>query len=456
LPEITVTTSVALNLLTDPRTGAVHLPGDPGYDAVRRPWNLAVEQRPAAVALPQSTAEVAAVIRSAASAGLQVTAQGTGHNTGPLGDLSDTVLLRTSAMTGARVDPVTGRVTVRAGTLWLEAVEAAAAAGRSVLHGSSPDIGVVGYSLGGGLGWYARRLGLQTNSVTAAEVVLADGSVVRTDAAHEAELFWALRGGGGNIGVVTELEFRSFPHTSAYAGMLLWDWSAAEQVLPRWAADAPDDVTTSFRLMQLPPLPQLPPFLRGRQLVVIDGAVLADDDRAQVLLAPLRELRPEMDTFARAPASSLIRLHMDPEGPTPSVSATSTLAELPEAAIDTVLTVAGPGSGSTLLAAELRQLGGALSRPAPGGGALHCMPGQFLMYGVAVAPDAEAARRGQADADRLADALSPWSNGSPYLNLTEQAVDMSTAFGAEAWARLRALRAAVDPAGVLRANHPIP
>jgi hypothetical protein len=162
-----------------------------------------------------------------------------------------------------------------------------------------------------------------------------------------------------------------------------------------------------------------------------------------------------MDTFARAPASSLIRLHMDPEGPTPSVSATSTLAELPEAAIDTVLTVAGPGSGSTLLAAELRQLGGALSRPAPGGGALRCMPGQFLMYGVAVAPDAEAARRGQADADRLADALSPWSNGWPYLNFTEQAVDMSTAFSAEAWACLRALRAAVDPAGILRANHPI-
>jgi FAD/FMN-containing dehydrogenase len=347
---------------------------------------------------------------------------------------------------------------VRAGTLWLPAVEAAAAVDRAVLHGSSPDVGVVGYSLGGGMGWYARRLGLQTNSVTAAQVVLADGSVVRADAGHEPDLFWALRGGGGNFGVVTELEFRSYEITAPYAGMLLWDWAHAEQVFSRWSqwgAEAPDEVTTSFRLLQLPPLPELPPFLRGRQLVVIDGAVLADDERAEQILAPLRELRPELDTFARVPAASLSRLHMDPEGPTPAVSATTMLAELPEAARDTVLSVAGPGSGSSLLAAEFRQLGGALGREDAGAGALSKVDGAFLCFGVAIAPHAEAARVGQADADRLVHALEPWSTGSRYLNFSESPVDPGTAYDAVTLARLRAVRAAVDPTGVFRANHRI-
>ena len=439
--------------------GTVLRPADAGYAAARLPWNVAVPQRPAAVAVPRDTAEVGAVVRAAAAAGLRVAPQGTGHNAGPLGDLSDTLLLRTSAMTGARLDQATGRVTVRGGTLWLEAVEAAAAHGRTVLHGSSPDVGVVGYSLGGGMGWYARQLGLQTNSVTGAEIVLADGSVVRTDADHEPDLFWALRGGGGNFGVVTELEFASYDFTTAYAGMLLWDWAHAEQVLPRWAAwaaEAPYDVTTSFRLMQLPPLEELPPFLRGRQLVVLDGAVRTGDDaRAEALLAPLRALRPEIDTFGRVATSSLVRLHMDPEGPTPAVSNTALLSGLPDDAIATVLSVAGPGSSSALLAAELRQLGGAMSRPAPGAGAMPCVEGQFLLFGVAVAPDADAAAAGQASADRLVATLAPWSTGRRYLNFTETSVPSASGYDRTSLDRLRRVRAAVDPTGLFRANHPV-
>jgi FAD/FMN-containing dehydrogenase len=268
-----------------------------------------------------------------------------------------------------------------------------------------------------------------------------------------------LRGGGGNLGVVTELEFASYDFTTAYGGLLLWDWSHAEHVLPRWAAwaaEAPDEVTTSFRLMQLPPFPELPPFLRGRQLVVIDGAVRTDDDaRAEALLAPLRALRPEVDTFARVPTSSLVRLHMDPEGPTPAVSDTTLLAGLPAAAIDTVLEVAGPGSGSTLLAAELRQLGGAVGRPAPGGGALPRIDGAFMVFGVAVAPDAQAARAGQAGADRLVEALAPWSTGRRYLNFTERPVPAASGYDPASLERLRAVRRAVDPAGLFRANHPV-
>src|SRR5262249_1530904 len=162
-----------------------------------------------------------------------------------------------------------------------------------------PDVGVAGYSLGGGMGWYARQLGLQTNSVTAIELVTADGSLVRATAETEPELFWALRGGGGNFGVATALEFALYPTTSAYAGLLAWDWHRWEGVLRRyvdWTASAPDSVPTSLRLMQLPPLPMLPEPVRGRQLIVIDGAVLGD--APEPVIAALRELRPEIDTFA--------------------------------------------------------------------------------------------------------------------------------------------------------------
>ncbi|SEK79596.1 FAD/FMN-containing dehydrogenase [Blastococcus sp. DSM 46786] len=436
--------------------GFVHLPGDAPYDEFRTAWNLAVDQRPAAVAVPAGTDEVVAVVRAAAAAGLRIAPQGTGHNAGPLGSLDDVVLLRTSRMREVTVDPVRGRARVQAGALWDDVVPEAGRHCVTVLHGSSPDVGVVGYSLGGGIGWYARALGLQTNSITAAEVVTADGTVLQVDADRHPELFWALRGGGGNVGIVTELEFRTYPFDTAYAGMLVWDWAHAEQVLGRWAewaVRAPDEVTTAFRIMQLPPLPDIPEPFRGRQLVIIDGAVLADDERAAGLLAPLRELAPELDTFGRVPTDTLSRLHMDPEEPTPEVSSTSILGSLPPEGVAVLLGVAGPGSSSSLFMVELRQIGGALARPAPGAGAVPCLDGQFVLLAGALAPTPEMAAQGLAEADAVTAALSPWANGRHYLNFAEDAVDAATGYRPEDWRRLQAIRAVVDPDGRIVANH---
>jgi FAD/FMN-containing dehydrogenase len=440
-------------------SAAVHLPGDPGYDAARMPWNVAVDQRPAAVACPTDAEEVREVVRAAAGSGLRVAPQGTGHNAGPLGSLADCVLLRTSAMTDVHIDAENRVARVGAGVLWADVVEAAAEHGLAALHGSSPDVGVVGYSLGGGIGWYARQLGMSTNSVLAVDLVLGDGSLVRADEHTNPDLFWAVRGGGGNFGVVTAMELRLFDIATAYAGMLLWDQDHAERVLRTWAdwsLDAPDCVTTSFRMLNLPPMPELPEFLRGRQLVVIDGAVLAEDERAEEVLADLRALEPEMDTFARVPAASLTRLHMDPEGPTPGVSASTILEDLPEPAVESFLALTGRGSGSTLLAAELRQLGGALSRPAEGAGALPMLEGRFVLFGVAIAATPEMGAQGHADAVALVDALSAYSSGRDYLNFAETAVDASRSFSEDSWMRLKGIRSAVDPTGLLVANHRVP
>ena len=431
-------------------------PGDAGYDEARMGFNLAVDQHPAAIAYPGSAGEVADLVRGARAAGLRVAVQGGAHNAGPQGSLDNALLIRTTRMDDVRIDPEARRARVGAGVLWEAVVEAATPHGLAALHGSSPNVGVVGYSLGGGLGWLARRHGLQVNRITAAEIVTADGAIVQVDAQREPDLFWALRGGGGNVGIVTELEFELLPLTHAYAGMLAWDWSLSERVLQRWAAwaaEAPEDVTTSARIMQLPPLPDIPAAIRGRQLVVVDGAILGDPQVAAELLAPLRDLAPEIDMFGTVPMPALARIHGDPEEPLPSASSTGMLAELPPEAVSAFVRAAGPGSGSSLVMAELRQLGGAAGRPVPGGGAVSHIDGAFLAFALGGAVDEEDHTRTLIHADRVIDALAPWSGGRLYLNFVEEEIETGVAFDAGTLERLLAIRAQVDPTGLFRPNH---
>ncbi len=436
----------------------VVLPGDPGYDAARTPWNLAVDQRPAAVAIPRTVAEVSAVVRAAASVGLRVAPQSSGHAAAPLeGRLDGSVLLRLHELTGVEVDAERRVARVTGGTLWGDVVAAAAPHGLAALHGSSPDVAVAGYVLGGGLSFYGRQHGLASQSLTALDVVLADGSVCRATEHENPELFWALRGGGGGFGVVVGLELGLLPIADLVAGMMLWPVERAPEVVrawARWTREVPETVTTSLRLMSFPPLPELPPFLSGRRLVIVDGALLEDDHRAAELLGALRALAPEMDTFARIPSAQLISVHMDPPGPTPAVSDHAVLDDLPDAAVEALLGEVGPGTTTSLMFAELRHLGGALGRPAPGPGALSRLPGDYALFCVAVAPVAEAATVGLADAAATVAALAPWSSGRRVLNFSDRAdVGAVTAFSQDAWARLVAVKAAVDPDGVFQPNH---
>lgn len=440
--------------------GAVHLPGDPSYDMARTPWNLLVSDYPAAVTYPAFPDEVAEVLRAASSLGLHVAAQGTGHGAPPLaGRLTDAVLLRTSAMNELHVDPGRRIARVGAGVLWGDVARAAGAHGLAGLHPSSPGVGVAGYSIGGGIGWYARRLGLQCNAVTAVELVLADGTFVRATEDTEADLFWAVRGGGTPLGVVCALEFRLFPLETVVAGYLAWDAAAVEQVLPRWVewcASAPDETTTAFRLLDVPDDDAMPGDVRGRRLVVVDGAVLGDDAAATAVLAPLRALAPEIDTVTRVPAASLVDLHLDPEGPTPAYASSTLVSELPDAAVAAILEAVGPDSGTVLTVAELRQLGGALSRPAPGAGVLSALDGEFLALGLGLDPENGDWDRQRADAARFLAAVEPWASGRTYLPMLDDAVDTRKAFPPEVHARLSAIRRSVDPDGLFMPPHPSP
>ena len=437
-------------------TGDVVAPGDKEYDLARRAWNLAVDQRPALVAFPADAADVRAVVDFARVRGLRVAPQGTGHNASPLPRLDDVILLSTQRMRGVEIDVERRIARVAAGTLWIEVTEASSPHGLAPRSGSSPDVGVIGYTLGGGLSWLGRKYGLAANSVTAIELVTADGRFVRATADHEADLFWALRGGGGNLGVACAMEFRLYEEPAVYAGMLLWPAEAAREVLAawvEWTRTVPDEVTTSARILHVPPLPELPEVVRGRSIVVIDGAVAGGVADPAAVLAPLRRLAPEVDTFAHVPPVALSRIHMDPEQPMPYMGHGELLGELDAAAIDAIVDVSGPESG--LFMAELRHLGGAVGRVPEGAGAAGRLHGQYLSFAGGMVASPEMAEAVEAGLDRLGAALAPWANGAHYLNFTEKRVDPATFYAPADYARLQAIRATVDPRGLFVANHAV-
>jgi FAD/FMN-containing dehydrogenase len=438
----------------------VHVPGDPAYDSGRAAWNLAAQQRPAAVALPRSVDDVSRLVRAANRAGLRVAAQNTGHAASTLvaRGLGDIVLVRLGALDGVYVDAANRTARVEGGAVWRDVVAAAAPHGLTGLHGSSPHVGVTGYTLGGGLSFYARKHGLAANSVVGVEIVTADGDIVRADERTNPDLFWAVRGGGGNFGIVTALEFRLHPIADAYAGMLLWEIGATPEVVPAWAEwcrTAPEEVTTSLRIMRFPPLPHLPEFLRGRSLVIIDGAALLDDDAASEALAPLRALAPEMDTFGRIPAAGVTEMHMDPVDPVPAAGAGAMLARLDDDAVEAFLAAVGPGVETPVFVAELRQLGGALAQPVEGGGALSHLAGSHAAMFIAMAPTPEMAVAGDEAVAGVVAALAAWSEGRNFPNFSDRPIDPASAYEPDAWARLRRVKAAVDPDGLFLANHEI-
>jgi FAD/FMN-containing dehydrogenase len=440
------------------KTEALVLPHEPNWNEARRAWNLAVDQRPAAVALPESAEDVAAVVRWARARGLRIAPQGTGHAAGAMGSLAHTVLVKTERMRGVEIDPERRVARVEAGVVWEEVSKAAAEHGLAALAGSSSDVGVVGYTLGGGISWLGRRYGLAANNVVAVELVNADGEHVRVDADHEPELFWALRGGGGSFGIVTALEFSLFPVSEVYAGILFFPLERGREVLRawrRWVEDVPDEVTSVGRFLQFPPVPAIPEHLRGGSFVAIEATCLLQASEADELLRPLRDLGPAMDTFATIPIEQLRHLHMDPEHPVPGLGDGMLLDDFPAEAIDAIVAAAGTESRSPLLSVEVRHLGGALRRADASHGALASIEAGFAMFAVGTAMTPEMGAAVKAHLEVLQSVLARWDAGRDYLNFTERRVRGERFYGDLTHRRLQAVKSEVDPEDVFRSNHPI-
>lgn len=437
--------------------GTALLPGEPGWDQARQAWQLTADQHPAAVVIAASTRDVVATVNAARGAGLRVAAQLTGHNAGPLGSLTDTVLLRTSGLTGITIDPGTSTARVGAGVVWGDVAAAAAPFGLAGLAGTAPDVGVVGYTLGGGMSWLGRVHGVAANHVVSAEVVTADGQVRNVDENNDPELFWALRGGGGSFAVVTALEFGLVPVPNLHAGTLFFPLDRASEVLHawrQWIATVPDEITSLGRLLRFPPLPDIPEPVRGQSFVVVELASVLGQEETDAVLAPLRALGPVMDTVHPSTAIELGAIHMDPPTPVPVTGDGGLLMDLPADALDAYLSAVGPELDFPLLTTEIRHLGGAFAPDPARGGAVSGFEAGYAIYTGTITPDEASVKATHVVLDRLRDALRPWSAPVTYLNFSER--PGGDPFADDATLdRLRRVKAMYDPADVVRGNHPV-
>lgn len=439
--------------------GRVATPADADWDEARLAWNLVADQHPEAVALVESAEDVAATVRFAVEQGLKVAGQGTGHGAGPMPPLAGTILIKTERMRGIEVDADACTARVEAGVLAAELGEAAGEHGLCSLPGSSPDVGVVGYSLGGGMSWLGRRYGFACNRIAAIELVTADGEQRTVDAENDADLFWALRGGGGGYAIVTALILDLLPIADVYGGALLFPAAVgapAVRAYRDWAANVPEEVTSVVRFVTPPPLPDVPEPLRGVPLLTIDGAFIGGQAEGEALIAPLREIgEPIMDTFGQIPTAELNRIHMDPESPVPGLGDGFTIAELSDEAIDAFVSVAGPDSGSPLLFSELRQVGGAFARPAEGGGALSSLDAAYVLSSIGVPMTPELGEAIPPYLARVEETMRPWAADGGYFNFTEKPCDVEAILPPEVCARLAEVKRQWDPERRIVANHAV-
>jgi FAD/FMN-containing dehydrogenase len=434
-----------MNALPQLRTlveGRVLLPSDAGFDAARAPWNRAVRQPVAAVVEAAGADDVAAVVRYARDAGLAVSAQPNGH--GATGDVDGVVLLRTGALDGLSVDPVARTARVGAGVSWGRVQAAAAEHGLTGLAGSAPGVSVTGYTLGGGLSWFGRAHGWAADSVLAFEVVDADGARSRVTADSDPDLFWALRGGGGDFAMVTEVEFRLHPAPQLYGGRLLWPGHLAPAALDafrRVTEAAPPELSLWWTRIGPP---------GGAPLVAVDTAFLGDATAAKELLRPLEDVgTPIADSRAPMSPADLGTITADPTDPGPGMSRTRTLTGLDGDAA----AILAEGPVDPLLLLQLRHVGGALAEPSDTPLGALAEPYLAYAFGLPLSPEAAA---GIGDrCDRLFGELGDRVGRRRPYTLLAPGDSAADAFTPEALDRLRRIKRERDPRGVIRANFPV-
>ncbi|WP_214410537.1 FAD-binding oxidoreductase [Sphaerisporangium fuscum] len=443
---------------------AVAWPGEPAYQDATEVFNLVSPARPCAAVTVTTVAEVRAALRFAASRRLGVRVHTTGHASATARSMRDALLIRTRMKGAVEIDPGRRLARIPAGTRWGAVVAAAAPYGLTPPHGSSPDVGVVGYLLRGGMSFYSRKVGLAANSVRAVELVTADGELRRVDAATDPELFWALRGGGGGFGVVTAVEVALFPVAKVITGAAFWPAAHASRLLRewrRWTVEAPWEVSTSARIMNLPPLPEVPTVLSAGPTLCVDGVVLieSEDDipaaerRSEELLAPLRKVAdPVMYSWELTEPADVLSAHMDPSDPVPIVGDHMLLREIGDEGVDELLRVIGPGSGSPLITAGLRQLGGAYAVPDPSGGALSHLDARYAYSGAGVPGGTLTAGAIREHCARVRFTLSPWDTGRTAPTFVESFEQPQGHLSPDGIAAVDRVRERVDPGGLFRTD----
>ncbi len=422
--------------------GRVLLPGDPGFDIARKPWNLTVDQSVLAVAEVADATDAAALIRYARDAGLSVAAQPNGH--GASDAVGGTILVRTRNLAEVRVDPDAQTATIGAGVSWGQVQAIAGESGLTGLAGSSPAVGVTGYTLGGGLSWFSRAYGWAAESVTAFDVIDADGRQRRATADDNPDLFWALRGGGGDFAFVTALEFRLKSAPAVYGGRISWPAAQASRVFAAFrdiTSGAPDELTVWCGLISAPGAPPM---------VTVSTAYLGDAAVAQRLLAPLEALgSPLADTHRVVAVGDLGAIANEPTSPAPVRQRSVLLADLSEQTITALL--AEPPN--PLMFVQVRHLGGALARQSDIPTAPVSAP--YLVTFGGIQPHPNAASAIEARVARYRDQLGSADTGRTLFNFLDADQSVGDALDATTLRRLQQIKHTRDPRGVFRSNYPV-
>jgi FAD/FMN-containing dehydrogenase len=441
--------------------GDVFAPDDAGYDAARMTWNLTIQQHPAVVVAVRTATDVAAAVSFARQQGLGVAVKSTGH--GVIVPANDCLLIVTSAMADVQVDAAAQTAWIEAGAPWGAVLPMTQAVGLTPLLGSSPGVGAIGYTLGGGLGWLARKHGLACDSVRRFEVVTADGEVRTASADENADLFWALRGGGGGFAVVTGMEVQLYPVTMVFGGNLVYPAALAGQVLHRfrdWALALPEEFTAGFAIMNLPPLPIVPEFLRGKSVVMVRGCYCGPVAQGQALLQPWLDWQePIANLFHPMPFTEVATVSNDPRDPLPSFTTGAWLRELHDDVIDTLVQFAVAKDGpSPLISTEVRYVGGAFGRVPVDAAAFSYRHATMMLGIIGIAPTPEAKAFVDQYARQFKGALQPYLDGTytNYMEGEEGRDSASLAFSAAHLQRLSAIKATYDPDRLFNFSYDIP
>jgi FAD/FMN-containing dehydrogenase len=432
-------------------TGSIIRRGDAGYEDARKLWNGMVDRSPAIIVRCASTADVVAAVNFAREHGLLVAVRGGGHNAAGLGSCDDGLVIDLSGMRAVTVDAERRIARAQGGARWGEFDAATHAHGLATTGGLISTTGVGGLTLGGGLGWLMRSYGLASDNVVGVEIVTADGEVRRANAAENPDLFWGVRGGGGNFGVVTTFEFRLHPVHTIYGGMLVYPAARAPEVLRRYrdlAAAAGDELTIFAALMTSPD---------GVPIVAVLSCYNGPAAMAEAAIQPLRDLGPVADQVSEMTYPALQSMLDDgfPSG-LHVYWRSDFLSGLPDEAID-ALCGAFSSVTSPLSALLIEQFGGAVSRIPADETAFAHRNALFNMAVIGRWTDPSTAPTHIDWARRASDAMQPFASGGVYLNYlgAEGDARIRAAYGPAKYERLVALKRKYDPTNLFRVNQNI-
>ncbi len=453
-------TEESIQRLKNQVEGLVLVPSSAQYDDVRAAWNLTVDQHPAVIVVVYNVDDVVEAVLFAREEGLKIAVQATGHGVARPAD--GALMIVMSNLTHVDIDAEAQTAWVQGGAMWKMVLEKSQEFGLAPLLGSSPGVGVVGYTLGGGMGWLARKYGLAADSVIEFEVVTMDGQVLRVSKTENRDLFWGLRGAGGSLAIVTGVKMKLYPVAMVYGGNLIYPAALAPQAFRffrEWVKTLPNDMTASIALMNLPPIPEVPEFLRGQSVVFVRGCYSGENlSMGAELIQPwLHWQAPIANLFGEMPFKMVGMISNDPEHPVPALGSGVWLNELSDSAIDTIVEHTLPQNGSPMMFSEIRFAGGAMSEARES--AYTHRTHEFLLQMVGAAPTSEVYQMVEHFIADYKASLGSAAANKVYMNFLEHREKWEkTAHGylPDAYQRLTELKSKYDPDNLLNHSFNIP